>query len=100
MAFIRVADDAIYPDDNPKTEPTCITIFTAELKKRQFPALKVVPHQSLFAGSQYTQMKTNISALDERYTLQPYVLFGMAGGKKLYISGVQTSAKWAEDNWS
>ena len=41
----------------------------------------------------------DISALDERYTLQPYVLFGMAGGKKLYISGVQTSAKWAEDNW-
>lgn len=69
MAFIRVADDAIYPDDNPKTKPTCITIFTAELKKRQFPALKVVPHQSLFAGSQYTQMKTNISALDERYTV-------------------------------
>lgn len=41
----------------------------------------------------------DIAALDERYTLQPYVLFGMAGGKKLYISGVQTSAKWAEDNW-
>lgn len=41
----------------------------------------------------------DVSALDERYTLQPYVLFGMAGGKKLYISGVQTSAKWAEDNW-
>ena len=41
----------------------------------------------------------DVAALDERYTLQPYVLFGMAGGKKLYISGVQTSAKWAEDNW-
>src|SRR5574344_1251005 len=41
----------------------------------------------------------DVAALDERYTLQPYVLFGMCAGNKLYIAGVQTSAKWAEDNW-
>lgn len=41
----------------------------------------------------------DLPSLDSRYEIQPYALFGMAGGNKLYISGVQTSAKWAEDNW-
>jgi hypothetical protein len=67
MAFIRIADDLIYQNDDPKTKPTCITIFTAELKKLQFPALKVVPHQSIFTNSQHALMKTNISSLDDAY---------------------------------
>ncbi len=39
-------------------------------------------------------------ALDTtRYTLKSHILFGMCNGKKLYIAGVQGSAKWAQDNW-
>ena len=42
----------------------------------------------------------SLAALDTtRYTIQNYVLFGMCAGKKLYISGVYNSTKWAENNW-
>ncbi len=67
LAFMRVADDNIYTDDNPKTKPLKLTLFTAELKKRQFPALKIAPIDSQFAPSQYALMKTNIPAVDSRY---------------------------------
>ena len=69
FAFIRVADDHIYKDDNPKTKPTPLTIFTAELKKRQFPALKISPITSPFAPSQYALMKTNIPQIDKHYRI-------------------------------
>lgn len=69
FAFIRVADDNIYRDDNPKTKPVKFTIFTAELKKRQFPALKIAPIDSPFAPSQYALMKTNIPQIDSRYRI-------------------------------
>lgn len=69
FAFIRVADDNIYKDDDPKTKPIAFTIFTAELKKRQFPALKIAPIDSPFAPSQYALMKTNIPQIDSRYRI-------------------------------
>lgn len=92
LAFIRMADDFIYQDDNPKTKPTCVTIFTAELKKLQFPALKVVPHKSLFSGSQYTAMKTNIPSLDEAYTFHaPTTQSGLLFTK--FITGILKTHK-------
>lgn len=69
LAYIRVADDGVYLDDNPKTSPSHITIFTAELREGQIPALKAAPLNSNFAPSQYTLMKTNIPALDSRYRI-------------------------------
>lgn len=69
VAFIRWADDIIYVDENPKTKPIPVTIFTAELKKRQFPQLKAAPLTSPFARSQYALMKTNIPAIDSTYRM-------------------------------
>ena len=69
VAFIRIADDALYTDDKPKTKPLRITIFTAEMKKRQFPPLKAAPLNSPLARSQYALMKTNIPSIDARYRL-------------------------------
>ena len=69
FSFIRIADDTIYTDDKPKTKPIPITIFTAELKKRQFPLLKVAPLSSPFALSQYALMKTNIPTIDGHYRI-------------------------------
>jgi hypothetical protein len=67
MAFIRIADDLIYKDDKPGSKPTPITLFTAELKKRQFPTLKVAPKNSMFALSQLTPLKTNVAEIDDNY---------------------------------
>lgn len=69
VAFIRWADDTIYKDENAKTKLQHITIFTAELKKRQFPLLKAAPLSSPFARSQHMLMKTNIPAIDTRYRM-------------------------------
>nr|QGT50885.1 hypothetical protein Elusimicrob2101_1480 [uncultured Elusimicrobia bacterium] len=69
MAYIRVADDNLYMDDKPKTKPQRITIFTAELREGQFPALKAAPLTSQLAPSQHTLMKTNIPAVDSRYRI-------------------------------
>lgn len=69
MAYIRVADDGVYLDDNPKTAPKPITIFTAELREGQIPALKAAPLESPYAPSQYALMKTNIPAVDSRYRI-------------------------------
>ena len=69
VAFIRWADDVIYPDDNPKTKPIPVTLFTAELKKRQFPPFKAAPLTSPFSRSQYALMKTNIPAIDAQYRM-------------------------------
>lgn len=69
MAYIRVADDNLYMDDKPSTQPQRITIFTAELREGQFPALKVAPLTSRLAPSQHALMKTNIPAVDSRYRL-------------------------------
>ena len=69
LAFFRTADDLIYLNDNPKTKPVKYTIFTAELKTRQFPALKIAPLNSLFAPSQYALMKTNIPQVDAAYRI-------------------------------
>lgn len=68
-AYFRVADDNLYVDDNPKTEPRRITIFTAELREGQFPPLKAAPIASILAPSQYALMKTNIPVVDSRYRL-------------------------------
>ena len=96
LAFIRVADDNIYTDDNPKTKPLRITIFTAELKKRQFPALKIAPIDSPFAPSQYALMKTNIPQIDSRYrihaptpaaalVLTPFIIGLLKTRKNIYL---------------
>lgn len=69
VAFIRWADDTIFTDDNPKTKPVSITIFTAELKKREFPLLKAAPISSPFAPSQQALMKTNVPAIDAVYQM-------------------------------
>ncbi len=69
MAFIRLADDLIFQDDNPKTKPLMVSLFTAEMRKTQFPTLKIAPLKSPFAKSQYTLMKTNIAAIDEVYRI-------------------------------
>ena len=69
VAFIRWADDIIYTDENPNTKPIPVTIFTAELKKRQFPPLKAAPLTSPFSRSQYALMKTNIPAIDATYRI-------------------------------
>ena len=69
LSFIRVADDIIYVDENPKTKPIPLTIFTAELKNKQFPLLKIAPLRSAFAPSQHALMKTNIPAIDSRYRI-------------------------------
>ncbi len=69
MAYFRVADDNLYEDDNPKTKPQRLTIFTAELREGQFPALKVAPLASRLAPSQHALMKTNIPAVDSRYRI-------------------------------
>lgn len=67
MAFIRIADDLIYKDDKPGSKPTPITLFTAELKKRQFPTFKVAPEKSMFAVSQLAAFKTNVAEIDGNY---------------------------------
>lgn len=69
LAFLRIADDIIYTDDQPKTKPLPVTIFTAELKKRHFPLLKIAPLLSPFAPSQYALMKTNIPDIDNQYRI-------------------------------
>ena len=67
MAFIRIADDFVYKDDKPNSKPVFITLFTAELKKRQFPTFKLAPQKSLFVASQLTPFKTNVAEIDEKY---------------------------------
>lgn len=69
LAYIRVADDNLYTDDNPRTQPHRFTIFTAEMRGSQFPALKIVPLDSVLAPSQYTLMKTNIPEVDSHYRI-------------------------------
>lgn len=69
LAYIRVADDNLYIDDNPRTKPNRFTIFTAEMRGNQFPALKIAPLDSILAPSQYALMKTNIPAVDSRYRI-------------------------------
>lgn len=68
-AYFRVADDNLYVDDSPKTKPRRLTIFTAELREGQFPALKIAPLSSSLAPSQYALMKTNIPGIDSHYRL-------------------------------
>ena len=66
-AFIRISDDAIFVDDKPSTKPQLFTIFTAELKRRQFPTFKIAPVGSLFAKSNYPQIKINTPEIDKSY---------------------------------
>lgn len=69
FAYIRLADDNLYIDDKPRTKPRRFTVFTAEMRGSQFPALKIAPLDSVLAPSQYTLMKTNIPAVDSRYRI-------------------------------
>ncbi|MBO7191718.1 MAG: hypothetical protein J6V32_06515 [Elusimicrobiaceae bacterium] len=68
-AFIRLADDFIYKDEDPKTKPLPITIFVAEIKKGDFLPVKVLPARSLFAFSKQPVIKTNIPQLDSHYQI-------------------------------
>lgn len=68
-AFMRLADDIIFEDDKPGTKSQKISIFTAELKNHQFLPFKIVPVNSVFARSQYPQLKTNVPELYNRYQI-------------------------------
>ena len=69
MAFVRLSDDFIFLDDKPSTKPVAVSLFTAEMRKTHFPTLKVVPISSPFSASQYTQVKTNLAAIDSMYKI-------------------------------
>ncbi len=69
LAFIRLADDFIYKDENPKTKPLPITIFVAEIKKGDFLPVKIIPARSLFASSKQSVVKTNIPQIDSNYQI-------------------------------
>lgn len=69
LAFMRLADDKIYTDDKPDTQPVFVSVFTAEFRARTFPALKIAGRQSAFKDSQYTLVKTNISPVDSCYVI-------------------------------
>lgn len=66
-AFIRMADDQIFTDEKAHTKPLAVTLFTVEMRRLQFPPLKIVPVDSPFSSCQYALIKTNIPQLDERY---------------------------------
>lgn len=66
-AFIRLADDFIFLNDDPKTKPISLTLFTAEMRKIQFPPLKIVPVQSPLTKSKLSRFKINIPDLDARF---------------------------------
>lgn len=68
-AFMRFADDIFFVDDKPGTKPQKISIFTAELKSSQFAPFKIVPAGSLFARSQYPQIKSNVPEIDKHYQI-------------------------------
>lgn len=69
VAFFRIADDTIFMDDKPQTQPDHITIFTAEFKNQEMPCFKIVPVQSPFASSKYPLSETDIPQLGENYRL-------------------------------
>ena len=52
LAFMRLADDKIYTDDKPDTQPVFVSVFTAEFRARTFPALKIAGRQSAFKDTQ------------------------------------------------
>lgn len=66
-AFVRLADDFIFTDENPHTKPLVVTLFTAEMRRLQFPTLKITPAGSALGKSRYAPLKTNIPALEKRY---------------------------------
>ncbi len=69
VAFFRIADDTIFPDDNPQTQPNHLTIFTAEFKNQEMPCFKIVPDHSPFASSKYPLAETDTLQLGENYRL-------------------------------
>jgi len=66
-AFMRIADVHVFFDENPKSKPLQLTVFTAEMKRIEFPALKIVPQNSPFAPSRYTMSADNIPSLNKNY---------------------------------
>jgi len=66
-AFIRMADDHIFMDEKPRTKPLLVTLLSVEMRRLQFPPLKIVPVASPLAPCQYTLIKTNIDTLDKTY---------------------------------
>ena len=66
-AFIRLADDQIFKDEDPHAKPMRVTLFSVEMRRLQFPPLKIVPADSPLSPCQYALIKTNIAPLDERY---------------------------------
>ena len=69
VAFFRIADDTIFIDDKPQTQPDRITIFTAEFKNQEMPCLKIVPVHSSFASSKYPLSETDTPQLGKNYRL-------------------------------
>jgi len=51
LAFTRVADDAVYTEENTQTPSHHLSLFTAELKLQQFPTLKLVSKGGAFDKS-------------------------------------------------
>jgi hypothetical protein len=68
LAFMRLADVHVFLDENPKSKPLVMTVFTAEMKRTQFPGLKIVPHKSPFAACNYT-FASKVSALEKTYRI-------------------------------
>ncbi len=68
--FIRLFDDKIFTDDNPRTKPFPFTVCTAELKRGDFPLLKIWPADSPLSSTTPTLEQTQIFKLDNNYHLQ------------------------------
>ena len=93
-SFIRMADDSVFLDDKPKTKPLQFKLFSAEMRKIQFPILKIVSAASPFAASQYTPLKTTIAPIDNFYKiygqsnhplLTPFILNLLKENQNLYL---------------
>lgn len=94
-AFTRLADAAVFINENPDTKPFMTTLFTAEMRKTQFPYLKIAPANSLFAPSQHAPFSLPTPPLAARYRvyadpqaqtlLTPFVLGLLKEKDNLYL---------------
>ena len=104
-SFIRMADNSIFLDDKPKTKPLQFTLFSAEMRKTQFPVLKIVSATSAFASSKYPALKTNVAAIDNFYKvygtnpnplLTPFILNLLKEHQNLYLEVNDTALIYHE----
>ena len=68
-SFMRLTDDLIVQDDNPKTKPIPVSLFSAEMRNTQFPFLKIAPISSPVSSSAHQPIKTNIAPIDTQYRI-------------------------------